>query len=74
MISVSRPINGISINGDEFLLDDDGAVRLFGDECEARQFLMSKGLDPEAYNYRTEEKPTKPLYKTTIIDEEEEGI
>lgn len=46
-ISVGRPINGISINPLEYLLDDDGTVMLFADENEAKNYLLSKGYEPE---------------------------
>ena len=43
MIKIGRPINGISINGNEYLLDDDGKPMLFSHEKDARRFLMSHG-------------------------------
>jgi hypothetical protein len=38
-ITVSRPMNGISINGDEYLLDDDGKELSFASVREAVNFL-----------------------------------
>jgi hypothetical protein len=38
-ITVSRPINGISINRDEYLLDDDGKELSFASVREAVNFL-----------------------------------
>lgn len=54
-ILVSRPVNGISINGGELLLEDDGVrVKTFNNESEARDFLMLSGIekeDLENFNY-----------------------
>lgn len=52
-VSVGRPINGISINPLEYLLDDDGNVMLFGDENEATNYLLSKGYEPEYIYWMT---------------------
>ncbi|KKL69794.1 hypothetical protein LCGC14_2111350 [marine sediment metagenome] len=49
-ISVSRTINGISLNGDEWLLDEDGEVMLFESEEVARNFLSKSGLNEEEIN------------------------
>ena len=40
---VSRPINGISINGKEFLLNHFGKPCVFLTEEEAKQYLISIG-------------------------------
>ena len=42
-VIVGRPIEGIGINGDEYLLDDDGAELVFNTEAQAREFLIEKG-------------------------------
>lgn len=47
MITISRPINGITLNGDEFLLDGDGNVAEFMSRIEAYMFLQDKGLTTE---------------------------
>jgi hypothetical protein len=47
MITISRPINGITLNGDEFLLDGDGNVVEFMSHIEAYMFLQGKGLTTE---------------------------
>jgi hypothetical protein len=38
-ITVSRPVNGISINGDEYILDDNGSVLKFNTVKEAIRYL-----------------------------------
>lgn len=43
MVTISRPINGICLNPDEYLLDDDGKLKLFKDEEEAKNFLLENG-------------------------------
>ena len=40
MVTVARPINGICLNPDEYLLDEDGKLKLFKDEEEAKNFLL----------------------------------
>jgi len=44
MIIVGRPINGISINGNEWLLTKDGNLKKFRNVQAAKSFLMKKGL------------------------------
>ena len=47
-VVVTRPVGGITLNSAlEFLLDDNGAVRVFDSEEQARKFLMDAGVDPE---------------------------
>jgi len=47
-IIVGRPINGITINGLEWLLDDAGNYELrFEDEEKAKEFLTKKGYTEE---------------------------
>lgn len=60
MISVSRAINGITINGDEFLLDDNNELLTFEDETIARKWLHERGV--------TEEE----IASFTFIDEDNE--
>lgn len=50
-ICVGRPINGISINGLEYLLDDDGNIRLFSDEKEAKDWLTSQGFSVDEIDW-----------------------
>jgi hypothetical protein len=56
--TVSRAVNGISLNGREYLLDDDGKVRAF-DTVE--QVLELLGVDTveelEAMGINIEEEP-----------------
>lgn len=44
MIVIGRPINGITLNPLEFLLDDDGNERLFDSLEEAMKFLLDQGV------------------------------
>lgn len=46
-VIVGRPINGISINGLEYLMDDEGAYKIFDDIDAAKKFLMENGFDEE---------------------------
>ena len=47
-VAVARPVNGITLNSEwEFLLDDNGEVRLFDSEEQARRFLAAAGIEPE---------------------------
>jgi hypothetical protein len=57
-VSVSRPIEGISLNGDEYLLDAENNRMIFGSITEARNFLMENGSqesDLESFNFNFEE-------------------
>lgn len=58
MISISRPINGISINGDEFLLDENNEVILFPDKIAAMNWLQERGVtnkEIEGFNFNNED-------------------
>jgi hypothetical protein len=46
-IVVARPINGITINGDEYLLDDNGEVLKFKSRAEAEKYLLAHDLTAE---------------------------
>ena len=47
-VVVALPIDGITINTKlEFLLDDDGEVRIFDNQEQARKFLTDAGIEPE---------------------------
>ncbi|NJM51954.1 MAG: hypothetical protein HC846_00375 [Blastocatellia bacterium] len=59
MISISRPINGISLNGDEFLLDEDNELLLFEDETAALTWLRERGVtdkEIEGFNFNDEDE------------------
>ena len=59
MIFVSRPINGISINGDEVLLDDNNELLLFEDETAAIKWLRERGVSDEeieGFNFNDEDE------------------
>ncbi len=58
MISVSKPINGITINGDEFLLDENNEVILFPDKATALDWLRDNGVgddEIEEFNFNNED-------------------
>ena len=46
-ILIGRPINGISINGLEYVLDEHGYEMLFENEAKAKQFLIDNGFTEE---------------------------
>lgn len=53
-IRVGRAINGISLNGYEWLLDPSGDILWFGSVNEAQIFLLEHGVfyqDLELFNY-----------------------
>jgi hypothetical protein len=51
MIRIGRPINGITINGLEYLLDENGHEMRFEDEAAASEFLRGNGFtDDELEN------------------------
>lgn len=47
-VMIGRPINGISINGNEYVCDKNGAAIVFEDENAARTFLKENGYTNEA--------------------------
>ena len=51
MVVVGRPINGITINGLEYILDDNGDVMEFDSEEEAVKFLTDHGVSSEEMEY-----------------------
>lgn len=42
--AIGRPIEGAAINGNEYVLDDDGELMTFGSEEDALDFLKVCGL------------------------------
>ncbi len=44
---IARPINNISLNGLEFVLDEFGEVKRFQNKDEAVEFLKEQGLNQE---------------------------
>ena len=42
---IGRAINGITINGREFVLDEKNELMKFDSEAEALQFLKDNGID-----------------------------
>ena len=47
MIAISRPIEGVSVNGNEYLLDKNNEVMQFADIQVAKDFLRSDLTDEE---------------------------
>ena len=47
IIIVGRPINGITINGLEYLMDYEGDLMTFESEEKAKEFLAEKGYTEE---------------------------
>ena len=45
MYAIARPINGILLNGREYILDNDDNLMLFPSEQDAVNFLHSHGID-----------------------------
>lgn len=41
---IGRPIEGITLNGNEYVLDDDGELMTFDSEEDALDFLKACGL------------------------------
>lgn len=55
MITVSKPINGVTLNGDEWLLDDNGEVMKFETKEDAVVFLKKHGVtDISDLNFHVE--------------------
>nr|WP_304956982.1 hypothetical protein [uncultured Acetatifactor sp.] len=51
-VVAARPVDGITINSAlEFLLDDNGEVRVFDSEEQARKFLTDAGVEPEGLRH-----------------------
>lgn len=55
-IAVGRAINGISINGLEYILDSDNEVMLFNSTEKAKEFLTEHGVDAEDESFFYEEQ------------------
>jgi len=59
MVLIGRPINGISINGLEWLLDDNNEPMRFIDGNTAKHFLLDNGENAEKiYAYWFEDEET----------------
>lgn len=46
-LAIARPINGISINGVEYLMDASNEVKYFDSKEDAVSFLKMNGVDDE---------------------------
>ena len=55
-IAIGRAINGISINGLEYLLDGDDNLMLFNSVEDAKLFLTEHGVDAECESFTFEER------------------
>jgi hypothetical protein len=54
---IGKAINGVTINGNEWLLDKDGAVKTFKNVYEATRFLLKSGLnDIEGFVFEPDEE------------------
>jgi len=76
-VIVGRPINGISLNGLEYILDDEGEIRYFDSVEEAKQLLREHGYDEDDMeDYLVFRESTdrvcfrcgSPLFKSDIKD------
>ena len=47
MVIIGRPINGIGLNGLEYILNDDETPRTWNDKDEAETFLLLHGATHE---------------------------
>lgn len=64
MIEIGRAIDGISLNGLEWLLDDEGQILKFESRNEAMDFLRDNGFD----NLSDEELENSFYFKDTEDD------
>lgn len=46
-VIIGRPIEGVTINGLEYVCDEKGTTIVFKDEAEARAFLADHNIDDE---------------------------
>ena len=65
---VARPVDGITINTElEFLLDDDGKIRMFDSPEQAKSFLFAAGVEPEELRHMTiMESCGSPLFESLL--------
>jgi hypothetical protein len=71
-ITVSRPINGISINGDECLLDESGELLEFETMRDALRFLAEHNftlIDLSEFDFHFEEPEEAPHALTAMAGE-----
>ena len=58
MVVIYRAAGGVSLNGKEYVLDDEGEPMLFNNEDEALEFLYCRGVtDAELEDIGFEEVP-----------------
>lgn len=60
MYGIAKPINGISLNGDEFILTGTGEVKMFKTEQEAEDYanIICCPDTPESYGIHIVELPS----------------
>jgi hypothetical protein len=73
-VIIGRPVNGISINGLEYVLDEHNEVKEFAGKKEAVEFLKKNGFhtkDMDSFIFeeietkiKKSEKPPEPLKKS----------
>jgi hypothetical protein len=57
---LARAVNGISINGDEYLLDDNNEIKFFNTPLEAYAFIYNNVCISLAFSTRTDDSLTNP--------------
>jgi hypothetical protein len=68
MITISRPIGGISVNGDEYLLDESGKLLEFETVKDVIQFFADRNFtvtDLLDLDFHFEEEPEENPYLLT---------
>ena len=50
MYKIGRPINGISLNGLEYVLDNQGQIKTFKTEKKAKDFMFANGITQEDFD------------------------
>lgn len=46
-VLIGRPIEGVTVNGLEYVCDEKGYAIVFNDEADAKQFLADRGLSED---------------------------
>ncbi len=52
---VSRAIEGVTINGKEYLIDENDKIMTFETEADAKAFMDDSGVTEDAYDIDIEE-------------------
>ena len=56
MLTISKPINGNPLNGDEWLTNEDGTKAEFMNELQVAHYLLTMGLSMLDVNIHNETK------------------